>query len=252
MNDAERLAKLLRAESTLKRTTRGYTPDGVFWRTGMPLLWEVRQSLGSSANGKALAEAHGTLKLTEKGYSPTAPRWKKAMGLIDRVEADLHRSPVPDLGPVIRGDKPVLLWVPTHNTDGLEYTGSRYPAFDSAFGRVGAVIVAPERLRVRRQSSADGADAFYATGVSTIEWWFGHLVSAPATGRWFERGEQMGKVARIAASDGGPHLHAGMDCRKLIGRDLLYGGQRKPSDRPRDYTFGSPTIGVQLAKALAA
>lgn len=100
MNDAQRLAKLLRAESTLKRTTRGYTADGVYWRTGMPLLWEVRLSLGQSANGKALAEAHGTLKLTEKGYDPSAPRWKKAMGLIDRVEADLHRSPVPDLGPV--------------------------------------------------------------------------------------------------------------------------------------------------------
>lgn len=155
---------------------------------------------------------------------------------------------MPNLGPVIRGEKSALLWAPTHNTDGLEYTGSRYPAFDSAFGRTGAIIVAPERLRVRRQSSAEGADAFYATGVSGIEWWFGHLKVAPATGSWFDKGEKMGNVAWISPADGGPHLHAGLDCRKLIGKDLKWG---RNGNGP-DYTFGSPTIGQQLAKELAA
>lgn len=250
MTDQKALEQLLKAEALLKTTKLGYAPDRPVWKRAMPMLWEVRKGVRDRELGAKLAQAHGILKETEKGYEPTAPRWKKAMRLIDQVEAKLHQPPIPNLGPVVRGDKPVLLWVPTHNTDGLEYTGSRYPAFDSAFGRVGAVLVAPERLRVRRQSSADGADAFYATGVSTIEWWFGHIVTAPATGRWFDRGEPMGKVARIAASDGGPHLHTGMDCRKLIGRDLLYGGQRKPSDRPRDYTFGSPPVGVQLKAAL--
>ena len=247
MKDSTALAKLLKAESLLKQTTVGYTPAGTRWKVAMPLLWEVRQGISSTALGAALSKAHGILKETEKGYDPHAPRWREAMELIDGVEEELRTPPVPALGPALRGDKSVLLWAPTHNTDGLEYTGSKYPAFDSGFSQPGRIIVAPERLRVRRQSSAAGADAFYATGVSTIEWWFGHLVHAPATNRWFNQGEAMGEIARIAMADGGPHLHTGMDCRKLIGRDLRWG---RNGNGP-DYTFGSPTVGVQLAKALA-
>lgn len=250
MTNQQRLTKLLRVESILKQTRAGYTPTGPRWRVAMPMLWQLRTELGDSSDGRALAEAHGLLKQTEKGYEPTAPRWKEAMKLIDSVEDNLHRPPVPALGPMLQGDKSALLWVPTHNTDGLEYTGSRYPAFDSGFGQTGHVVIAPERMRVRRQSSAAGADAFYATGASEIEWWIGHIVSAPATGRWLDKGDRISTIARIAASDGGPHLHTGMDCRKLVGHDLLYGGQRKPSDRPRDYTFGSPPIGAQLAAGL--
>lgn len=252
MLDSTALAKLLKAESYLKRTTAGFTPAGPWWKAGMPLLWEVRQGISSTVLGAALAKAHGILKETEHGYDPHAPRWREAMELIDGVEEELRRPPVPDLGPILRGDKSVLLWVPTHDTDGLDFTGSQYPAFDSGFSQPGRTVIAPERMRVRRQSGAAGADAFYATGISTIEWWIGHIVKAPATGRWLNRGDVISTIARIAASQGGPHLHTALDCRKLIGRDLLYGGQKKPSDRPRDYTFGSPTIGVQLAKALAA
>jgi hypothetical protein len=254
MNDKQRLDLLLRAEAHLKKTTVGFEANGPNWKAGMPMLWKVRQSLGNTADGRALADAHGVLKMTAGGYNPYAPRWKYAMKIIDRIEAKLH--PVPGFGPVIKGEKPMGLWAPTHNTDGLHgnpkhgcHDGkSWYPAFDSAFGRAGAVILAPERLIVKCQSSAAGADAFYADGASGLEYWFGHLVSAPATGRTLERGEQISRVARISARDGGPHLHVGIDARRLLGRDLLWGR----NGRGPDYTFGSPTIGQQLAAALAA
>lgn len=249
MNDAQALAKLLKAESILKQTEAAYSETGPRWKIAMPLLWEVRKDINSTVLGEKLAVAHGLLKETEKGYDPQAPRWQKAMAIIDDVEAELHRTPVPNLGPVLKGDKSLLLWVPTHQTDGLfRGTGSHYPAFDSGFGQVGRTIVAPERLKVRRQSSAAGADAFYATGVSKIEYWFGHLVRAPATGTWFDQGDSMGVIARIAMSDGGPHFHTGLDCRKLIGKDLKWG---RRGNGP-DYTFGSPTYGQQLAKELAS
>lgn len=248
MTDAQALARLIRVESILKQTKAGYDPTGPRWKIAMPMLWGVRQTISSTVLGARLAEAHGLLKETEKGYDPHAPRWHDAMALIDGVQADLHRPPVPNLGPVLKGDKSLLLWVPTHETGGLfPITASHYPAFDSGFGQTGRTIVAPERLRVRKQSSAAGADAFYATGASTIEYWFGHLVHAPATGVWFDRGDEMGVIAHIGQADGGPHFHTGLDCRKLIGRDLAWG---RTGHGP-DYTFGSPTYGQQLARALA-
>lgn len=245
MTDRQALTKLLQSEQFLKQTTAGYSPDGPNWKRAMPLLWEVRLGIQDDGLGQQLAEAHGILKETEKGYDPRAPRWKRAMGLIDGVEAALAKPPVPDLGPLYRGDKAVLLYVPTHNTDGVPGP-SVYPAFDSGWVK-GKTIYAPERMQVTRQSSAQGADAFYATGVSRIDYWFGHIVSAPATGRWLDKGEPFGKIAWIPAADGGPHLHVGMNAIKLIGRDLRYG---RNGNGP-DYTMGSPTIGVQLTKALA-
>ena len=149
MNDAQALAKLLKAESILKQTEAAYSETGPRWKIAMPLLWEVRKDINSTVLGEKLAVAHGLLKETEKGYDPQAPRWQKAMAIIDDVEAELHRTPVPNLGPVLKGDKSLLLWVPTHQTDGLfRGTGSHYPAFDSGFGQVGRTIVAPERLKV--------------------------------------------------------------------------------------------------------
>ena len=243
MTDKQRLEKLLRAESYLKRTTAGYSPSGPWWKKGMPLLWEVRMSLGSTDDGLSLAEAHGLLKQTEKGYDPRAPRWKEAMALIDKVEASLAKPPVPNLGPVLYGGKPVLLEAPTHNTDGLfERTGSHYPAFD--FGWIaGLEVLAPEDLHVTDQSSAMGADAFYATGVSGLKYWFGHIVKAPANGVRFEKGNMLSRIALIPGAD---HGHLGIDARALIHKDLKWG---RNGNGP-DYSFGSPTIGAQLAKEL--
>lgn len=45
MNDKQRLAKLLEAERALKRTTNGYHPLGVHWRTAMRLIDEVQADL---------------------------------------------------------------------------------------------------------------------------------------------------------------------------------------------------------------
>lgn len=243
MTDKQRLAKLLQAEAALKQTKAGYAPDRPHWRRSMPLLWDVRQSLGGRAEGVALAKAHGLLKQTEHGYDPRARRWREAMHLIDTVEAQLASPPVPYLGPVIPGGKPILLESPTHNTDGLyRRTGSQYPAFDFGW-HAGLKVLAPEGWEVTRQSSAQGADAFYATGDSGLRYWLGHIVKAPATGQRFTKGQT---VATIASIPGVDHGHLGIDARPLIGHDMTWG---KPVGR--DYTFGGPTIGQQLTRALA-
>lgn len=242
MTGKQQLDTLLRAEALLKRTRAGYARDRLYWRQAMPLLWQVRVSLTGQAEGTALAQAHGLLKQTEHGYDPRANRWREAMRLIDQVEASLARPPIPNLGPVIPGGKPILLESPTHNTDGLvARTGSEYPAFDFGW-HAGLKVLAPEGWEVTRQSSAQGADAFYATGDSGLRYWLGHIVEAPATGQRFTRGQT---VATIASIPGVDHGHLGIDARLLIGRDLTWG---KPVGR--DYTFGGPTIGQQLARAL--
>lgn len=254
MSNAANLTKLLRSESILKQTKAGYTPTGPNWRRGMPLLWEVRTNLGSSAEGIALAEAHGTLKKTEKGYDPHAPRWKHAMFIIDSVEEYLSQPIVPALGPVIPGGKSILLEAPTHETDGVFDSpnvpkrnggnGSHYPAFDYGWD-AGVKILAPEDLIITGQSSAMGADAFYALGDSQLAYWFGHLTRSPATNTRFHKGQVMSTIAAIPGAD---HGHLGIDARKLTGKDLKWG---KRGNGP-DYTYGSPTIGRQLAMLLEA
>lgn len=243
LTDAQRLAKLVRAEGYLKQTKAGYSPSGPWWKRGMPLLWEVRQSLDGDL-GRELAEAHSLLKQTEKGYDPRAHRWREAMLLIDSVERDLARPPVPNLGPVLKFGKPILLEAPTHNTDGLfDDTGSEYPAFD--FGWIaGLEVLAPEPLRVTQQSGSMGGDAFYAQGESSLSYWFGHLVSAPATGVRFARGDVVGRIAAIPRED---HGHLGIDARPLIHRDLKWG---RNGNGP-DYTYGAEAVGRQLARGLA-
>lgn len=251
MTDRQLLDKLIRAEGYLKNTKAGYTPTGPWWKRGMPLLWEVRQSLGSTDNGRKLALAHGVLKDTEHGYqqAPNGPRWREAIRLIDQVEESLRKPPVPNLGPALAGHKSVLLHVPTHDTDGFEGV---WPAFDDTNVRVGSRVLAVERCRVIDHTGSDGGVGFKVRGDSGIVWLYLHCASRPPVSAAFDRGEQMSSIARIRPDQGGPHLHLAADTRPLIGRWLLYGGQRKPSDRPKDYSYGSPTIGQQLAAALAA
>ena len=250
MTRQQALDKLLRAEGYLKNTTAGYSPTGPWWKRGMPLLWEVRKAL-PDPNGQMLAEAHGILRLTEKGYkvNPNGPNWKAALKLIDAVEADLFVPPIPALGPALRDHKSVLLYVPTHNTDGFDGV---WPAFDDTIVRVGSIVIAPEACRVIDHTGSDGGVGFKVRGDSGIIWLFLHCAVRPNKGARFGKGEKLSSIARIRPDQGGPHLHLGCDTRPLIGMWLLYGGQRKPSDRPRDYTYGSPTIGKQLASALAA
>jgi hypothetical protein len=199
-----------------------------------------------------LVKAESILKNTEHGYTPDAARWRSAMKLIDEVEESLRRpapSPVPQLGPPVAGEKSILLWVPTHNSDGFPGV---WPAYDCAFGRTGAAVIAPEACKVTSHHGSAGGVGFKVTGRSKIVHLFLHCTSQPPVGKAFLRGEKMSSVARITRKQGGPHCHHAMDTRPLIGKWLLYGGQKKPSDRPRDYTFGSPTVGQQLAKELAS
>lgn len=250
MTDRENLRKLLESEVWLKRTTRGYAPDRPYWKRAMPLLWEVRLSLGNTEDGKLLAEAHGYLKKTVKGYDPHAPNWKEAMKRIDWVEAGLAAPPVPYLGVITPGGKPLGLESLTHETAGLFGSPnspdpkSHYPALDFGWD-TGEVIYAPEPMIVMQQSSAQGADACYLTGESLLKYWLGHIVSAPADGTRFKRGDVLGRIARIPGVD---HGHLGINARPLLGHDFKWG---RNGNGP-DYTYGAETIGRQLAEGMVA
>jgi hypothetical protein len=188
-----------------------------------------------------LVSARADLKKTREGYvtHPDGPWWSKAMPKLDKAIQELTKAPVPSLGPVLEGDQSMLMYSPTHNTDGVP----GYPAFDAGFGQAGRWIIAPETITVTKQSGAVGGDAVYATGASTIQYWIGHIGVAPATGTKFAKGA---RIARIADQAGTDHVHWGLDTKPLTGQNLKYG---RNGNGP-DYTYGSPTIGVQLGRML--
>lgn len=143
---------------------------------------------------------------------------------------------VPELGPICEGGASILVHDLTHETDGLP----GYPAFDDGWV-AGRRIIAPEDCEVTEQSGSQGGDAFYLCGESSIAYWIGHASASPRTGRRFRKGETMSTIANILPSQGGPHVHCGIDARPLIGRELLHHD---------DYTHGAPTVGEQLRRAL--
>ena len=189
-----------------------------------------------------LRSAMADLRKTEEGYkdNPHGPNWENAFRKLNQLQADLTRPAIPNLGPVLEGDQSMLRYSPTHNTDGVP----GYPAFDAGFGQAGRKIIAPEALTITRQSGAQGGDAVFARGASKIEYWIGHIGSAPATGTKFAKGAV---IARIADQAGTDHVHWGLDVRELAGITLKYG---RNGNGP-DYTYGSPSIGEQLARALS-
>jgi hypothetical protein len=186
-----------------------------------------------------LKSCRADLKKTREGYVThhDGPWWSKAMPKLDTAIKWLERPAVPPLGPVLEDGLDILLLAPTHNTDGVPH----HPAFDTGFGQAGRWVIAPEKLTVTRQSNALGGDAVFAAGVSGIDYWIGHISPAPGTGRTFRKGERLARIANQAATD---HVHWGLDVRRLIGKDLLYGA----NGNGPDYTWGSPTIGAQLAR----
>lgn len=188
-----------------------------------------------------LRSAMADLRKTREGYvtHPDGPNWRNAFRKLEQLQQDLGRAPVPALGPVLEGDRSMLEYAPTHNTDGVP----NHPAFDAGFGQAGRWVIAPETLTIQRQSGAQGGDAVFATGRSGIGYWIGHIGIAPATGRVFRKGE---RISRIADQSGTDHVHWGVDVRPLTGQSLKYG---RDGNGP-DYTFGSPTIGVQLRRML--
>ena len=183
------------------------------------------------------------LRKTEKGYKPTngtGPNWESAAHKRDLLLADLTKPGVPSLGPVLEDGLDMLLMAPTHNTDGVPF----HPAFDTGFGQAGRWVIAPERLTITKQSGAMGGDAVFARGVSKIEYWIGHISPAPTNGKVFAKGARIARIANQAATD---HVHWGLDVRPLTGQTLRYGA----NGNGPDYTWGSPTIGAQLAKMLS-
>lgn len=198
-----------------------------------------------------LRSALADFRKTTEGYKtrPNGPNWRRGMGKAERLLDDLMFV-VPQLGPLVQGGLATSLHAPTHKTHGVDWPdGKPYIAFDSGFGKAGAPVLAVEALVVTRDSSAQGGDAFYATGASGIRYWYGHLEGrAPAVGTRFRKGQRVGTIdSGPGQSPGGPHAHLGLDVTPLGLPPLKWG---RDGDGP-DYTFGSPTIGAQLAKGLA-
>lgn len=188
-----------------------------------------------------LRAAMADLRKTTEGYTPAGVHWRRAFDKLNRLHVDLAPPPIPKLGPVTENGLAMLLFAPTHMTSGVGF-----PAFDTGFGQAGRWVIAPEAIVVTRDSSAQGGDAFYATGASGIKYWVGHIARAPAVGTKLRKGQRISTIAAIPASQGGPHTHWGIDARPLIGTHLAWGanGNGPP------YTYGAPTIGAQLKKGL--
>ena len=142
---------------------------------------------------------------------------------------------VPDLGPTFKGGKSVLKQDCTHATSGIP----KYPAFDDAFDE-GCTIIAPEDIEVTKASSSNPGDACYAKGTkSKLQYWFGHLKSAPAVGTKIPKGAKVGVVCANSLG-GGPHVHVAVNVEKLWGSG-------KELKHHTNYTHGAPLIGEQLA-----
>lgn len=142
---------------------------------------------------------------------------------------------VPDLGSLWNGGLSVLDHDLTHATGGI----ALYPACDDAFS-AGTKIIAPEDLTISKASSSNPGDACYAEGVSGIRYWFGHLVTAPAVGLKFKKGQTLGTVLDHNVG-GGPHVHCGINVEALWGSG-------KQLEHKTNYTHGATPIGEQLAR----
>lgn len=157
-----------------------------------------------------------------------------ALALLDTAAAD---NPF-DLGPMYPGGASVLAHDLTHATSGVLL----YPAFDDCFSQ-GKTIIAPERIEVTRDSSANPGDACYADGDSGLRYWIGHLTQAPKVGAVIERGDSIGTVA-VNTVGGGPHVHVGVNVERLWGSGTQMAHHT-------NYTHGAPTIGAQLEAGYA-
>jgi hypothetical protein len=189
-----------------------------------------------------LREAEAELKQTGQGYiqwskDKKGGHWPRALQLLNELEKDLKPTPIPALGPIRRGGPSLLTYQLTHNTDGVP----KHPALDENWG-AGSVSIAPEALVVN-----PGA-AMHARGTSKIEYWIGHLTRSFSIGTRIAKGQEVGRSVAIVGDDD-EHTHWGINVERLFGAgvQLKYG---KTGNGP-DYTFGSPTIGQQLAVLLA-
>jgi hypothetical protein len=186
------------------------------------------------------------------GYDPNGGHYKVVDRALDALEADAKAALSPpaawqSIGPVQPGGVSLLDMVLTHATSGIPL----FPAVDTAWGGGGGVIViAPEACTVdTKDTSSSPGEAIYVTGRSKIRLWIGHLDRDWPLGHKFRKGDVIGRTLPIPGKS--DHAHIGVNVEAILGRGkkLLYGGQRKPSDKPREYTLGSPTIRTQLKAA---
>jgi hypothetical protein len=147
---------------------------------------------------------------------------------------------LPVMGPLYVGGTSVLNNQLTHNTDGIPY----FPAYDDGWVAGRAVLAVEDLVVDSVVTSSSPGEAFYATGVSKMRFWYGHLTSHPPYGHHYKRGETVGWIYNQGWKS---HVHLGIDARPLIGHSLLYGA----NGNGPDYTTGSPTVGVQLKQALS-
>lgn len=214
----------------LPKPEGGYTPQfGPALKDALKTVIQPREGIPATGNiGKATWDV-----LWEY-----LDAYRKAKYLAWQPPVIPKPNPVPQLGPLYVGGASVLNHQLTHNTDGIPY----YPAFDDGWIQ-GRKILAVEDLVVTRGSSADYGDAFFGTGKSRLQYWYGHLTFAPAVGREFSKGDVVGTIAWQPT----PHVHLGIDARALVGQSLLYGA----TGHGPDYSFGSPTVGAQLKELLS-
>lgn len=164
------------------------------------------------------------------------PTWKELVKWISpATRSKMPQKPLlPNIGPVVAGGISVLDHDLTHPTSNINL----YPAFDTAFG-AGREVIAPESIVINKKySSSSPGIAFYASGASGIDYWFGHLDRRHILGTPFTKGQLLGKTVPTQIG-GGPHVHVGVNTERILGngKELLH---------HNNYTHGAPTIRVQL------
>lgn len=190
-----------------------------------------------------LTSAMNDLKLTTDGYDDFGGHWEEAWPKLQKLHADLKPKPKPtwaNVGPVTKPGASLLDMSLTHKTDGIPL----FPAVDLAWG-AGVAMYAPEGLTVdTHDTSASPGEAIFATGVSGLRYWFGHLDRDHPIGKKLSKGSL---IARTIDQPRGmtDHGHVGVNAEKFLGRgrQLKYG---RTGNGP-DYTTGSPRIRTQLA-----
>lgn len=195
-----------------------------------------------------LRAARRELERTKEGYNPLGGHWQRANERLDRLENDLRPAPAlwANVGPVQPGGKSLLDMSLTHDTSGIPL----FPAVDTAWGGGGGVeLIAPEGCTVdRRDTSSSPGEAFFMSGRSSLDYWFGHLDRDWPLGHEFVKGDFIGKTLPIPGQS--DHAHVGVNAEALLGKgkELLWGGA--PSKPRRRYQLGSPTIREQLERLL--
>lgn len=192
-----------------------------------------------------LKSAMDELKLTTDGYDEFGGHWEDAWPKLQKLAVDLKPKPKAgweNIGPITKPGASLLDMSLTHKTDGIPL----FPAVDLAWG-AGVPMYAPEGMVVdTRDTSASPGEAFFATGVSGLRYWFGHLdLSVPhPIGKKFTKGALIARTINQAGTD---HGHVGVNAEKYLGkgRQLKYG---RTGTGP-DYTTGSPRIRTQLRAA---